>query len=300
MKFFVGLLSLAALTAQFWGGMGGLGGLGMGGFGGMGGMGGFGGMGGMADFAGMGFGGMGGLGGLGGFGFLSGSELSEEELDELCCGSSCYPDGCCYELCACESPCGMGACGGFAPSFGGCQQGFNGCNGMGYNGMGCNGMNGMNGGFGNYGNACQAPRMYGQTSSVQGGRGAAYANGNNANCYGAGNRNCGYNQGAICGSANGAHMNADACRAHGDRAYARKCADEMMVRRANEACTTGNNCYDMGHANMCAGSRQIAGNRACGNANNCYNNAAGMNTNSRGCCGNGGCCRSSNYGYGGC
>ncbi|KAH7824457.1 uncharacterized protein MONOS_14689 [Monocercomonoides exilis] len=270
MKFFVGLLSLAALTAQFWGGMGGLGGLGMGGFGGMGGMGGLGAL------------GMGGMG-MGGMGFLCGSELSDEELEEMCCGSCCYPDGCCYELCACAAPCDA-------------------CNGMGYNGMGYNGMgcNGMNGGYGNYGNMCQAPRMYGQTSSIRGGGGAGYANGKSANCYGAGNRNCGYNQGAICGSANGAHMNADACRVHGDRAYAQKCADEFMIRRANEAISTGNDCYDMGHANMCAGSRRIAGNHACGNANNCYNNAAGLNCNSRGIYGGGGCLRSSNCGYGGC
>ncbi|KAH7816810.1 uncharacterized protein MONOS_1582 [Monocercomonoides exilis] len=295
MKFFVGLLSLAALTAQFWGGMGGLGGMGYGGMG----------------YGGMGYGGL----GYGGMGFLSGSELSDDDMEEMCCGSSCYPDGCCYELCACGSPCGMGACGGFGPMFGGCQQGFNGCNGMGsngcngmgfngmgFNGMGCNGLgfNGMGGGFGNYGNMCQSPRMYGQTSATEGRHGAGYANGNSANCYGAGNRNCGYNQGAVCGSANGAHMNADTMRAHGDRAYAQKCADEFLIRRSNEACSTGNDCYDMGHANMCAGSRQIAGNRACGNANNCYSNAAGMNCNSRGCCGNGGSCRSSSCGYGGC
>jgi len=94
--------------------------------------------------------------------------------------------------------------------------------------------------------------------------------------------NCGYNKGGICGNAATARMNADACKRSGNRAFAKKCADEFLVRRANEACATGNDCYDMGRANVCASGAQIAGNRACGNANNCYNNAAGLNCNARG------------------
>lgn len=276
------LALISAVSAQFLGGLG-MGGLGYGGMGGLG----YGGMGGLG-YGGMGGLGYGGMGGLGYGGWLSGCSLSEDDLDELCCGSDYYPSGCCYELCGCDQ-CGMG---GFFPSMGGfgSQGCFSPCSGgFGFNGLG----NGCG-----YGCGCQQPIGFNRYSSLNNGRIAGYGNGQCANCYGAGNTNAGYNQGSVCGTAGNARLNAGSCRSAGDRQFANRCADEFLVRRCNDCCSSGRDCYGNTQANLCAGGGRISGNRNCGNANCCHSNAAGMNSNSNGICGSAGCCRSSACGSG--
>lgn len=275
MYFILALISTAC--AQFFGGfpMGGMGYGGMG-YGGMG----YGG--GMYDsmYSAGGYGGMGGFGGLGGFGggWLCGQELSEDELDELCCGGCCSPDGCCYELCGYEDG-GYGSYGGYG--YDACQP------------------------------VCQEqiicrpppqPQYYSRGVSAQDGRIAGYGRGNCANCYGAGQRDCGYNQGQICGQAGYGRLNADSARRHGDRQFARRSADEYLIRRANDCSSSGRDCYDSSRANLRAGGARVSGQRGCGNAHSCYGNAAGINSNARGYCGQAGCARinSNGCGSGGC
>lgn len=309
--FLIGLAS-----AQFFGGLGGAG-MGYGSMGassmGYGGMG-YGGMGysgmsyGGMGMGGMGMGAMGGVGAMGGMSWLSGDELSEDELDELCCSGCCSsegccsPEGCCYELCGYGNDCGCGSCGGYGGMGGGFGLPFGGM-GMGM-GMGNQGFSGLGYGFpgmcdsgcGNMGFGGFGGMGYGRGAEYQDGRLSGYGTGRCANCYGAGNRNLGYNTANICGSGGMARLNAGANRNAGERAYSQRCADEVMIRRANEGAMSGRDCYDQSNANLYASGGRIAGNRACGNANSCYNNAAGLNSNSNGICGSTGSGMYSSYG----
>ncbi|KAK2961238.1 hypothetical protein BLNAU_3684 [Blattamonas nauphoetae] len=281
------LLAIASASAQFLG----YGGLGMGGYG-MGGYGGYG-----RSYGGYGMGGYGGygMGGYGRMGYLSGDDLSDEELYELCCSDSFYCPGCysdCDELCSgfgsCGSPCGM-SCGSPCGmnSFGSCGAP---C-GTGFNGFGsqCAAPCGMGGNFGGFAPACQAPTPVTRSAGVLGGQASRYNNGQNCNAFGTGACGADYNSGAICGSGNSARLNANACQRNGNRAFANKCADEFMVRRCNDRCATGDDHYCQAGANLNACGSQIAGNRACGAAHNNHCNAAGMNNRACGdCCNVGG------------
>ncbi|KAK2946707.1 hypothetical protein BLNAU_18379 [Blattamonas nauphoetae] len=274
------LLAIASASAQFLG----YGGLGMGGYG-------MGGYGGMSSYGGYGMGGYGmggyGMGGYGGFGVLSGDDLSDEELYELCCSDSYYCPGCysdCSELCGgfCASPC-FSQCGSPCASP---------CNFQSYNAP-C----AMNSGFSQFAPAqqcapvyrpapvqvCQAPTPVTRSAGVIGGQASRYNNGQNCNAYGAGACGADYNRNAICGSGNSARLNANACQRNGNRAFADKCADEFLVRRSNERCATGDDHYCQAGANLDACGRQIAGSRACGSAHQNHCNAAGMNNRN---CGN--------------
>ncbi|KAK2948533.1 hypothetical protein BLNAU_16519 [Blattamonas nauphoetae] len=302
------LLAIASASAQFLG----YGGLGMGGYG-MGGYG-MGGYGMSSSYGGYGMGGFG--GGYGGFGVLSGDDLSDEELYELCYSDSYYCPGCysdCSELCGCFPSNIFSGCG--VP----CQQGCNfnfptfnsqcgspcGTNFAGF-GSQCAAPCGMNSGFSQYAPAqqfapaqqcapvyrqapvqiCQAPTPVTRSAGVLGGQASRYNNGQNCNAYGTGACGADYNNGAVCGSANSARLNAMACQRSGNRAFADKCSDEFLIRRSNEHCATGDDHYSQASANLNANNRQIAGNSACGAAHQNHCNAAGMNNRNCGNCAN--------------